>query len=150
MSLLLLFNGARRTDAPGRVVFTSPIVRRRVFPVTRAETIISERIHVGDVGTGLVVQIVEWDEETQTWVAVDISDATALTIYLTRPSGTTLTKTAALDSDGTDGMLRYDTISGDLSAAGTWRIQGYAAGVDGWSGSSREFTFSVFTSRHGV
>jgi hypothetical protein len=109
----------------------------------------TDEIHVGDVGTALVVEIVEWDEDTQAYVAVNISAATTLTIYLTRPNGTVLTKTAVLDTSGTDGKMKYTTVSGDLSAAGRWKIQGYVAGVAGWSGSSLEVPFKVKTSRHG-
>ena len=105
---------------------------------------LDEAVHQGDIGTELVVAVTDEDGEV-----VDISGATTLTIYLTRPNGTTLTKTAVLDDDGTDGLMRYDTVAGDLIAAGTWRIQGYVAGVGGWSGSTREATFTVRASRHG-
>ena len=112
-------------------------------------TELDDAVHVGDVGTELVCEIVEYDETTGADVAVDVSGATELTIYLTKPNGTVLTKTASLDTDGLDGKIVYATISGDLSVAGTWRIQAYVAGVGGWSGSSREASFVVKSSRHG-
>lgn len=108
-----------------------------------------DAFHVGDVGAVFVVQVTEWDEDTQAFVAVNISGATTLTIYLTKPNGTVLTKTASLDTTGTDGKMKYTTVSGDLSVAGTWKIQGYVAGVSGWSGSTVETFFKVKASRHG-
>lgn len=114
-----------------------------------ATAVLSQDFHVGDVGTELIVEFVEYDEDTATWVVVDISAATTLTIYLTKSTGTTLTKTAVFDTDGTDGLAKYTTISGDFSIKGTYRIEGFAAGIGGWSGSTREATFQVLASRHG-
>lgn len=102
------------------------------------------RIHVGDVGTELVVAVTD-----QLGADVDLSGASGLTIYLTHPDGTTLAKTAVVDTDGTDGLMKYVTQAGDLSAKGTWKIQGYVSGAGGWSGSTREGTFEVFASRRG-
>lgn len=105
------------------------------------------KIHVGDVGTELVGLVVDQDE-----APLDVSGATELVLYLVPPAGSglpTLEKTAVFDTDGTDGLIKYVTQAGDLSVKGTWRIQGYAAGVGGWSGSTREDTFEVFASRRG-
>lgn len=115
-------------------------------------TVPDEKIHVGDVGTALVAEIVEWDEEEQAYIPVDVSDASQILIYLTKPNGntfTTLTKTGVLDTNGINGKVKYVTEAGDLSIKGTWKIQAYVAGVDGWSGSSLEATFQVNSSRHG-
>lgn len=111
---------------------------------------LSGEFHVGDVGTEVVIQVVEWDEGEGEYVPVNVSAATAKTVYLTKPDGTVLTKTAAFDTTGTDGKIKYATVSGDLSVAGTWKVQGYVAGVGGtWSGSTLETTFVVRKSRHG-
>lgn len=77
--------------------------------------------HVGDVGTELVVVIVDQD-----LAIVDVSAATELTIFLKRPGshGVVLTKTAVLDTDGTDGKIRYNTVAGDFSVSGLYKIQG--------------------------
>ncbi len=106
--------------------------------------LLDARLHLGDTGTELVVAVTDQDGE-----AVDISGASALTIYLTKPDGTVLPKTATLDTDGEDGLMVYVTIAGDLSVKGTWKIQGYVTGAGGWSGSTREAAFEVFGSRHG-
>jgi uncharacterized protein YfaS (alpha-2-macroglobulin family) len=94
------------------------------------------------VGTALVVQVVD-----QTGTPIDVSGASARTIYLTRPDGTVLTKTAVNDTTGADGRIRYTTQAGDISQTGRWRIQAYVAGVGGFSGSTREASFEVFKSR---
>ncbi len=100
------------------------------------------QLHVGDVGTEIVVTVVD-----QAGAAVNISGATELTIYLTRPNRTVLTKTAVLDTNGVNGKMKYVTQSGDLSVAGTWKVQGYVAGASGWSGSTREASVEVYKSR---
>ena len=107
-------------------------------------TVLDAEFHVGDVGSQLVVVVVDQDD-----VVVDISGATQKTIYITKPDGTVLTKTASFDTDGTDGALLYSTLAGDFSVKGTYRIQGYVAGAGVFTGSTRESTFLVLASRHG-
>ncbi len=111
-------------------------------------------VHQGDVGTELVITVVEWDADEEEYVVVDISTATGFIVYLTKPrvgatATVTLTKTGALDTDGLDGKMKYVVQSGDLSVGGTWEIQGYVTGVGDWSGSTLKHTFVVRTSRHG-
>jgi len=97
---------------------------------------------VGDVNTALVAELVKQDG-----TALDVSAATVLYIYLTKPSGTTVQKTAAKDTTGSDGKIRYNTVAGDLDESGVWRMQGYAETPAGkWSGD--ETTFEVKPSRH--
>jgi hypothetical protein len=66
----------------------------------------------------------------QDGTAVDISSYTTLQYILTDPDGTATTKTAAFDSDGTDGKLKYTIITGDISGAGDWRVQARIAKTD--------------------
>ena len=75
-------------------------------------------VRVGDVGTVITVAVQDEDEEV-----LDISDATALTLYLRKPNRTYLTKTPTLYTDGTDGMVTYTSISGDWSVSGTWGVE---------------------------
>ena len=91
-------------------------------------------IRVGDVGTELVVAVVDEDG-----VAVDVSSATK-TIYLRKPGGTVLTKTAVNDTTGVDGLMKYVTVAGDLSDSGTWGIQGrVVSGSNQWSTADSTF-----------
>lgn len=56
---------------------------------------------------------------------VDISAVTTKEILLKKPCGTLLEKSATFTTDGTDGKMYYDSISGDLDQIGSWKIQGH-------------------------
>jgi hypothetical protein len=79
----------------------------------------SNEIHVGDVGTVFQRTIMDND------VAVDVSAATVKQYIFVRPDGSKLTVSAAFATNGTDGVLQYATVSGDLSMPGQWRLQVY-------------------------
>jgi len=81
---------------------------------------------VGVIGMPVELTIKDCDG-----VVIDVSDATAMTIYLKAPDGGVLTKTAAFTTDGTDGKIEYVTIDGDIDEAGTWRAQGRVVTPDG-------------------
>lgn len=77
-------------------------------------------VHVSDIGTILRLTIRDQDK-----AAIDVSGATTKQIILRKTDqSTTLTKTASNFSDGTDGIIQYTTVSGDLTPAGPWKIQG--------------------------
>lgn len=64
----------------------------------------------------------------------DISTATSLKIYYTKPSGATGFWTASLQ--GTS-QLRYTTDSNDIDEAGVWTLQALVANLSGsWRGES--------------
>lgn len=79
----------------------------------------SESIRVSDIGTEFRVTIT--DEGT----AVDISSATTLQMIFKKPSGETLTVDADLYTDGTDGIIFYNTVDGDIDESGIWKLQTY-------------------------
>jgi hypothetical protein len=89
----------------------------------------SNEVHVGDIGTVFEVTIQE------SGVTLDISTATTKQIILRKPSGASMTKTAAFSTDGKDGKIRYASISGDLDVAGKWSLQAYLA-TPAWQGKS--------------
>lgn len=94
-------------------------------------------IRQGDIGTELVVEIVDEDG-----TVIDVSAATTKTIKLKKPGadGTVSEKTAVLDTDGTDGKIVYVTIADDLDTAGRWKIQGYVVlGSNKWHSQEAEF-----------
>tara|TARA_R110002096_G_scaffold103519_1_gene227881 strand:+ start:228 stop:545 length:318 start_codon:yes stop_codon:yes gene_type:complete len=78
----------------------------------------TDTIDIDDVGTSLRVTI------TEGGAVVDISAATDVEIELTKPGGTKVVKTAALLNDGTDGIIHYTTVSGDIDRKGTWSYRG--------------------------
>jgi hypothetical protein len=59
----------------------------------------------------------------QDGAAVDISSYTTRQFIFRSPSGTLKTKTAAFDTDGTDGVLKYVVESGVIDASGRWIVQ---------------------------
>lgn len=77
-------------------------------------------IHIGDIGTEFVITL--YDSTT----ILDVSGA-SVTIYLKKPSGTTLTKAASLYTDGTDGKVKVSSASGDLDEGGLWTVQAKVA-----------------------
>lgn len=65
-----------------------------------------------------------------------------MTLEFARPDGTTFSRTAVLDSTGTDGKLKYVTVTGDINQAGRWQCQA-AATIGGWVGRSDVHSFVV-------
>lgn len=77
----------------------------------------ANEIHQNDIGTQFRCTIK--DDTTP----VDLSSASSLQLIFTKPTGAQLTKTAFLYTDGTDGIIYYNTVSGDLNEVGQWKIQ---------------------------
>jgi hypothetical protein len=73
-------------------------------------------IHVDDFGwvAKLTLQ--------QDAVTLDISSYTTKQIILVDPANAATTKTATFDTDGTDGVLKYTILDGDIDAVGRWHI----------------------------
>jgi hypothetical protein len=91
--------------------------------------------HVNNTGTDFQVTIKDCNGS-----ALDISDATTTTIIFKKPSGTNLTKTASFVTDGTDGLLRYVSVDGDIDEIGTWKIQASVTTPAGtWTSSFESF-----------
>ena len=83
-------------------------------------------LHVGDAGVPFRATVVD-----DAGAAVDLSAATLLRLDFATPDGGVFSRTAALVTDGTDGKMQYVTADSDLTANGTWKVQGYveAGGV---------------------
>jgi hypothetical protein len=71
----------------------------------------------GDYGNTIVATVVDEDD------IVDLTAATSIVFKFRKPSGTTLEKTGALFTDGSDGKVKYVTASGDIDESGTWRFE---------------------------
>lgn len=82
----------------------------------------SAEIHVGDIGARFQATI-----KDETGAVVDVSTAVTLEMVFSKPNETPILKTAEHLTDGTDGVIYYDSVDGDLDQAGGWRVQGYAA-----------------------
>ena len=79
----------------------------------------ANEIHVDDIGTKFIVTIKDGTS------VVNISAATTKEILFKKPSGIKLTKAAAFETDGTDGVISYTTIDTELDETGTYKIQAH-------------------------
>jgi hypothetical protein len=80
-----------------------------------------DNIVVGDYGQVAKLTFIDVD----TSAAADISSySTAQQMVFTDPSGTKTAKTAAFDSDGTDGIIKYTVDNSFIDAAGLWKVRG--------------------------
>jgi hypothetical protein len=94
-------------------------------------------VHVGDVGTVFRLEVRDQDD-----AIVDVSGATTMNITFKKPSGTTAVKTAVHATDGTDGLIQYITVSGDIDEAGVWQYQGFID-LPAWEGHTLPVAFPV-------
>ena len=90
-----------------------------------------------DIGTTIQLTIQDADG-----AAIDVSSASVKYIDLMKPDKTTARKTAVFGSDGTDGIIKYVTVEGDINQTGIWYCQGYVELSDG-KFRSAETTFEV-------
>lgn len=93
-----------------------------------------ETIQLNDIGTVFVFPI------TDGGAVLDLSSATVMQVKFRKPKTVTLaaetiTKTASFVTNGTDGLLKYTTVSGDLDRKGTWSVQAYIE-IPNWQGHS--------------
>lgn len=79
----------------------------------------SDEVHVGDVGTEFRILVKDGD------TVVDLSTATITQIIFRKPDLQQLVVNADFYTDGTDGIIKYNTIDGDLDQSGQWRLQAY-------------------------
>lgn len=95
-------------------------------------------LSAGAIGAILTITVVE------DYAPFPLSTATTKQILITQPSGTVLTKTASFLTDGTDGVLTYTTIAGDLDLnGGTHRMRAYVVIPGGYTGYSHSENFEV-------
>ena len=78
----------------------------------------ASQIHVDDIGTTLVGTVLDDGS------AVDISSASSIRMIIKKPDQTSSTKTASFNTDGTDGKMKYVTVSGDIDQVGNYKLQG--------------------------
>ena len=84
-------------------------------------------IHIGDVGTRFLFTIQDCDSTE----SVDVSNASLVEIIFKKPNGDTRGVTGAYLTDGTDGKVIYDTLTGDIDEIGYWKVQGRVAFPNG-------------------
>lgn len=74
-------------------------------------------IHNGDIGT--IIEATVKDGAS----SVDVSGATSVKFSVNPPRSAVKSFTAGFTSSGTDGKVRYTTVTGDIDVPGTWWIQ---------------------------
>lgn len=77
----------------------------------------ASEIHYGDIGVNFNITVMNGT------AVLDVSNADDIYIIFQKPDSSDLIKTASLITNGTDGNIRYTTVSGDLDQVGTWQIQ---------------------------
>lgn len=88
-----------------------------------------DELFVGDEGTSIQFLVKECDDtdpDNPIEALVDISSATAFELTFLKPDKTTLVKTnpdVLFLTDGTDSLVHYVTIAGDIDLKSTWKAQ---------------------------
>lgn len=76
-------------------------------------------IHVGDAGTDFNITILNKSGQV-----VDISAISGpITFSFEKPDGTQFDRTGSFASDGSDGIVTYRTVTGDIDQYGSWKLQ---------------------------
>jgi len=96
----------------------------------------ADEIHMNDIGTIFQLEVQE------DGVAVDISAAISIAMYLRPPTLVTKTVVGVFVTDGTDGLIKYTTIANDLDEVGPWDIQGKVE-LPAWHGYTSSVPFTV-------
>lgn len=83
-------------------------------------------------------------------VGIPLAGLSVATIYVEKPDGSTaVTWVAAIFGAAADGWIYYDTVNGDLSVAGIYRLYAKVVFVDGRIYFGERTTFEVFTPSEG-
>jgi hypothetical protein len=77
----------------------------------------ASEIHYGDIGVNFNITVMNGT------AVLNVSNANSISVIFQKPDGSDLIKTATLVTNGTDGNIRYTSVSGDLDQIGTWQIQ---------------------------
>lgn len=94
----------------------------------------TEVVYDDDEGTTFEITV------TEDGVALDVSTSSVKQIRFRMPDNSVLTKTALFKTDGTDGIIKYTTVAGDIDQVGTWGIQAYVEiGSGKWSSQIERF-----------
>ena len=98
------------------------------------------RIHKGDVGTLFRFRTVDGDGNV-----VDISSATEIKFRFEKSGRDPVVfeVTGEFATDGSDGIIQYKTVSGDIDVEGYWRVQAFMSYPDNQYHTSK-VAFSVW------
>lgn len=77
----------------------------------------SSELHVDNVGTRFLVTIKDNGD------IVNISNASSIMMVFKKPDDSLVYRSGTLLTNGADGQVYYDTVSGDLDEAGLYKLQ---------------------------
>lgn len=80
---------------------------------------IPAEIHLNDIGVQFLVTMKDQDGD----IITDLNLLADKKFIFVKPDLTKLTKNAIFVTDGTDGLLYYTSLTGDLDQSGTWNFQ---------------------------
>jgi len=97
-----------------------------------------DHIQVGAINLAIKLQIKNGND------ILNITSASTMTMRIEKPDDTVITGSAALFTDGTDGiMIFYTTGSGQLNQAGQYNAQAYIV-MSGFTGYTTPVHFMVY------
>lgn len=92
-------------------------------------------LHIGSIGFSFNIQIIS------NFNTMDISEAVEKKVYFKKPDGTKINRNLSFFTNGTDGKLIYETVSGDIDLPGVWQMQAnIVTPTDTWWTSIETFT----------
>jgi hypothetical protein len=71
---------------------------------------------------GQTIQLTVLDTDTSSAADISVYSTTQKMVFR-NPAGTESEKTAAFYTDGSDGIVEYALVDGDISTAGNWRVR---------------------------
>lgn len=77
-------------------------------------------IRVSDIGVDIRLRVKDDDGNI-----VNISSAMVKRYDFAKPNGTTYSATASFVTDGSEGLLYYQTLTGEIDQEGIWELQLY-------------------------
>lgn len=80
----------------------------------------SDDLQEDAIGALIVVTVVDGNG-----AAINLSGSTTKKLIFRKPNKKIVEKDADYFTDGSDGKLKYTTVSGDLKPDGVWRVQAY-------------------------
>ena len=83
-------------------------------------------IHKNDIGMMFKLTVKDQDGHI-----VPLDNTYAINVVFSLPDKSSMTKTALLFSDGSDGIVKYVTVAGDLSQSGRWQLQAIVTKMSG-------------------
>lgn len=100
--------------------------------------------HVGDVGVRLKITVKE-DKDDGTFPVVNLADFDTYKMIIQAPDKSESEEIASLLTDGTDGIMYFDTIATTLDSRGTWRRKPKITDVSGNTFTGSWISFEVDT-----